>query len=156
MALVCLVFARARGEPHPLRGIDIDAVDVENPVEMGAGGTAGRTGVAEDVAAFNLCARGGEQLGHVEVHGLEALAVVNAHGVAEDVELLGESYRTGGNGADGFASGCALIDAAVIFTGGLAVVETFNAKGRGHASRYRWGQGIFPRTRIGGFFLEAG
>jgi hypothetical protein len=96
---------------------------------MGASGTAGRTGVTEDVAALNLRAGSGGQLGHVEVHGLEALAVVNADSIAEHVELLSESYGTSSNGADGFAGGSALIDAAVIFTGGFAVVETFDTEG---------------------------
>jgi len=156
MGLVRLRFARTWGEFHPLRGIDVDAVDVKDPVEMGASGTAGRTGVTEDVAALNLRAGSGGQLGHVEVHGLEALAVVNADSIAEHVELLSESYGTSSNGADGFAGGSALIDAAVIFTGGFAVVETFDTEGRSHTSGYGRGERVLPRTRVGDSFLEGG
>jgi hypothetical protein len=149
-------FARTGRKLHPLRGIDVDAVDVQNPVKMRAGGAASRTGVTEDVTALNLCARRGNQLGHVEVHRLETLAMVKTRGVTEDVELLSESYRAGGNRADGFAGGRALIDAAVIFAGGLAVVEAFDAEGRGHAARDGRSERVLPKTRVGDFFLERG
>src|SRR5262245_14029808 len=95
--------ARTGLEFHPLRGIDVDSVDVKNPVKMRASGAAGGTGVAKDVAALDLRAGRGNKLGHVEVHGLKALAVINADGVAEDVELLGERDCARGDGANGFA-----------------------------------------------------
>src|ERR1700751_5761933 len=104
--------AGARLEFHPLRGVGVDTVDVKNPVEVRAGGAASRAGVTEDVATLDLRAGRGNQFGHVEVHGLEALAVVNADGIAQDIKLLSEGDGAGGHSADGFAGGRALIDAA--------------------------------------------
>src|SRR5262249_31052886 len=117
-----LGFSATGLESHPLGGVDVHAVDVENPMEMWAGRTAGRTRVAEDVAAVHLGTWRGDKLGHVQVHGLKALAVVNADSVAENIELLGKGDRPGRDRADRFAGGRALVNAAVVLASGLAVV----------------------------------
>ena len=98
--LVSLAVARTRLKFEPLRGINVHAINVKDPVQVRTSGTTSGTRVAEDVAALHLRAGNCDQLGHVEIHGLEALAVVNADGVAEYVELLGESDGAGGYRTD--------------------------------------------------------
>ena len=52
-------------EPHPLRGIDVDAIDVNHPVQVRTGGAAGGTRVTEDVAALHGGPRLNLQARHV-------------------------------------------------------------------------------------------
>ena len=121
----------------PLCGVDVHTIDVENPVEMRSGGAARGTGVAQNVAALHLCTRCDNELRHVKIHGLKALAVVNADRIAENVELLRERDVACGDGTDGFAGRGALVHAAVIFAGRLPVMEAPDAEGRGHAAGNR-------------------
>jgi len=93
-----------------------------------AGGAAGGTGVSKDVTALDLRTRSNDESGHVEIHGFQALAVVNADGVAEYVKLLRESDGACGHCAYGFIGGRALVDAAMIFPGGLSVMKALDAK----------------------------
>lgn len=95
---------------------------------MWTGGTAGGTGVAENVATLNGCAGSGDEAGHVEIHGFEPLAVIDADSIAEYVELFRERDGARSHCADGFAFGRALVYATVIFTSGLSAVETLNAE----------------------------
>src|SRR5262245_31537526 len=132
--LARLWLARAGLEFEPLAGVDVHSVDVKNPVKMRASGAAGGASVSEDVAALNLRARRYDEFGHVEIHGFEALAVVNADGVAEHIKFLRESDSACCDRADGFAGWRALVNAAVIFAGSFTVVKTFDAKWRGHAA----------------------
>src|SRR5215470_7144458 len=87
---VCPIRTRARLKFHPLRGIDVHAIDIENPMQVRAGGPAGRTGITENVPALHLQAGGRDEFGHVQIHGFEALAMVEAYGVAEHMEGLCE------------------------------------------------------------------
>ena len=149
-----LAFSGTRLESDPLRRVDVDSVDVKHPVEMRAGGASGGTGVAEDVAALDLQAWRGDESGHVEVHGLEALPVVYADGVAQDVKLLSERDPASGYRADGFARGSTLVDAAVVFAGGLAVVEALHAEGRGHTAGDGSGERVLPEAGVRDFYFE--
>src|SRR5579863_138988 len=146
--------SRAELQLHPLRGIDVDAVYVENPVQMRAGGAAGGTGIAENIAALNRGARSRNQARHVQVHRFEALAVVDPDGVAENVKLSCEGDSARGHRAYRLAFRSALIDAAVVFAGGFAVVEALDAERRSHATADGRSEGIRPGTRIGNVFLE--
>ena len=58
---------------------------------MRPGGAAGGTGVAKNIAALHGRAGSNDESRHVQVHGFEALAVIDADSVAEHVELFGES-----------------------------------------------------------------
>ena len=58
-----------------------------------------------------------------------------------------------GHSANRFTFRSALVNATVIFAGGFAVVQTFDAKGRSHAAGNRSGQWILPRTGIGNCLL---
>src|SRR5215813_9404929 len=109
----------ARLKLDPLRGVDVHTIDVENPVEMRSGGAARGTGVAQNVAALDLCTCCDDELRHVKIRGLKALAVVNADRIAENVEFLRERDVACGDGADGFAGRGALVHAAVILAGRL-------------------------------------
>src|SRR5262245_29765419 len=83
---VCFRLARAGLESHPLSRVDVYSVDVKNPMKMRAGGATGGTCVAENIAAFHFRAGRSNEAGHVEIHGLETLTVVNADCIAEHVE----------------------------------------------------------------------
>src|SRR6516164_4122629 len=146
----------ARLKLYPLCGVDVHTIDVENPVEMRSGGAARGTGVAQNVAALHLRTRCDNELRHVKIHGLKALAVVNADRIAENVELLRERDVACGDGTDGFAGRGALVHAAVIFAGRLPVMEAPDAEGRGHAAGNRRNERILPRAAVGDLFLEAG
>src|SRR5690242_2912200 len=81
--------------------------------------------------------------------------MIEADGVAEHVEFLREFHFTGGDSANGFAFGSALIDAAVIFAGGLAVVQAANTEGRGNAAVHRRSDRIAPEAGIGNGIAKA-
>src|SRR5262249_44685396 len=146
----------ARLKLDPLRGVDVHTIDVENPVEMRSGGAARGTGVAQNVAALDLGTSCDHELRHVKIHGLQALAVVNADRIAENVELLCERDVAAGDGADGLGGWGALVHAGVIFAGRLPVMEAPDAEGRGHAAGYRRNERILPRAVVGDLLLEAG
>src|SRR5437867_5936318 len=118
----------------PLRGIHVDAIDVENPVKMRTRGAAGRTGVAKSISALDSCTANDSQSRHVQIHGFEALSVVDSDRVAKNVELFREGHSACRNGPNRFAVGSPLIHSAVIFARGFAIVETPYAKRRCHAS----------------------
>jgi hypothetical protein len=141
-------------EFDPLSGVYVEAVYVQNPVKVRAGGAAGGTGVAEDVAALDFGAGGDFEFGHVEIHGFEALTVVNADSISEDIKLLSEGDGACSNGANGFSSGSALVDAAVVVAGGFAVVEALYAKRRGHTAGNGRGQRICPEAGVRDFLFE--
>src|SRR5215469_6879093 len=87
----------------PLRGIDIDSVYVQDPVEVRAGGAAGGPGVTENIAALHNSTRSHNETRHVQVHGFQALAVIDAHRVAKYIELLCEGDSAGSDSANRFA-----------------------------------------------------
>lgn len=130
-------------------GIYVDAVDVHDPVEMRAVGAAGVARVAEDGTFFDLSAGLDGKLGHVHVGGFQTLAMVHTDSVSEDVEFLGEADFARGDGANGFAFRSALVDAAMKFSSGLAVVQTLDPKGRGHAAGDGRDQRFPPKAIVG-------
>ena len=156
LGLLRLRSVGTRGKLHPLLGIDVYAVDVKNPVKVGAGRASGGTGVAEDVAALDLRTGDGDKFGHVEIHGLKTLSVVDADGIAEHVELLRERDGASGDGADGFARGSPLVHAAVVLAGRLSIVKASDAERRRHAAGDGRGERILPKTRFRDLFLEGG
>src|SRR4030095_11922936 len=89
------------------------------------------------------------QPGHVEVHGFESLAVVDANSIAKHVELFRKRDGARGDRADRFALGRTLVHAAVVFAGGLSVVKTLHAERRSHATANRRSERVPPRTRFG-------
>ena len=123
-------------------------------MQVRTGGTAGRTGVTENVALLHNCAVGNGEFGHVKKHGAEALAVIDADGVAEDVELFREDNFSVGDGANFFACRSSLIHATVKFTSRFAIVQAFHAKRRGDTAFDGRRKGIVPKTRIGNFISE--
>jgi hypothetical protein len=64
-------------------------------MKVRAVGAASRAHVADYVAFFHTSARFHVQFRHVQVHGLEALAVVDGYGAAQDVEWLNDFYDAG-------------------------------------------------------------
>src|SRR6266404_375690 len=133
--------ARTRLQFDPLRGIHVDAIHVENPVKMRTRGAASRTGVAKSISTLDSCTASDSQPRHVQIHGFEALSVVDSDRVAKNVELFREGHRACRNGPNRFAFGSPLIHSAVIFAREFAIVETLYAKRRCHASgdgRRKW------------------
>src|SRR5258705_13839390 len=100
--------ARTRLQFDPLRGIHVDAIDVENPVKMRTGGAASRTGVAKSISALDSCTTSDSQSRHVQIHGFEALSVVDSDRVAKNVKLFREGDSACRNGANRFALGSPL------------------------------------------------
>ena len=90
----------------------------------------------------------------MEVHGFQPLPVIDPNGIAEHVELFCEGDGAGSNSANRFTFRGALIHAAVIFAGRLAVVQTFYAERRSHASADRSSQRILPHTIFRNVFFE--
>src|ERR1700686_2304421 len=97
---------------------------------MWAGGASSGTGIAKNVEALHGRAGSGDQPRHVQVHGFEALAVIDADGVAEDVEFLRKRDGASSDRANRFAFRSALVEAAVVLAGRFAVVEALDAEGR--------------------------
>src|ERR1700735_1186796 len=85
----------------------------------------------------------------MQVHGFEALAVVDGYGAAEDVEGLNDFYHACGDCADGSSGGRTLVDSGVKITGGLSVVKAFHTEGRDDATADRSDEGIFPILDVG-------
>src|SRR5258708_35713310 len=102
-------------------------------MQMRAGRAACGPCITESIPTLHASTVLDRQARHVQVHGLEALAVVDADGVAEHVELLRESYSPRGDRANRFAFGSTLVHAAVRFASRFPVVQTLHTERRGHA-----------------------
>src|SRR6266478_5937597 len=116
---------------HPLRRIHVDAINVKNPVQMRASGPSGSASVTKNIATFHGTSRTHQQSRHVQVHGFQALPMIDSRGVAEHIELFCEGNRSRSNRANRFSFRCALVHATVIFAGVPSVVQTFDAERRG-------------------------
>ncbi len=123
-------------------------------MKVGTGRAARGAGVAEDVAFLYEGTVGDSQFRHMEKHGGEALAVIDADGVAKNVEVLCEDDFSVGDGTNFFACRGALIDATVKFTGGFSIVKTLHAEGRGDAAIDGRGEGILPKAGVGHSIAE--
>ena len=114
---------------------------------MRPGRAASRTCIAKNISALHCRARGNDESRHVQVHGFEALAVIDTDGVTEHVELFGKVDGARGYSANRFTFRVRW--SARDTRRWVAVVQTFDAKGRSHAAGNRCGQEILPRTGIG-------
>src|SRR5205814_566563 len=139
---------RTRLELDPLRGIYIHTIDVKNPVQMRTIGAASGTCVTKYIAARHGCPRGHHQSRHVQVHGFESLPMIDSDSVAKNIKLFREYYYAGGDRANRLPFWCSLIHAAMIFAGGLSVVETFHPEWRRDAAWRRSGEWILPQTCV--------
>ena len=86
-------------------GIDGDVVDSDLVVEVGAGGAAGLTDVADDLTAHDALAGDDSEGGHVPVDGANAVAVVEDNFTTVAVGHAGRLYEAVAGGVDGGAHG---------------------------------------------------
>src|SRR3569832_1452666 len=74
--------------------IDARVVEAHAPVQVWAGGAAGLADRADHVAARDVLARLHVDALHVAVHGHQALAVVDEHGVAVEEVIAGRDHAS--------------------------------------------------------------
>src|SRR5690348_17244267 len=74
---------------HPLPRADRRAGDAHFPVQVRAGGEAGRADEADHVAGVDRLTDADQDLRLVEVAGQHAEAVINRHEIAANIEMAG-------------------------------------------------------------------
>src|SRR5450756_97278 len=88
-------------------------VDADFVVDVVAGGAAGVSDVADDLAAHDRLAGGNGESAHVAVAGFDAVAVIDTHHAAIAVFEAGRDDDAVGGGADGSSKWAGDVDAGV-------------------------------------------
>src|ERR1035437_3580251 len=101
--------------------------DAEEQVR--ASGATRRSDPAERVALFDLLPGLDLDLGEVEVHADEAVAVVDEHSVAFEEHILGDHYRPVGDGQDRRTHWRGVVGPSVGLRSRLAVEDALRTEG---------------------------
>ncbi len=124
--------------------IDACIVPANAEEQMRSGGAAGGSDAAENGALLDFLAGLDLDIGEMEIHADEAVAVIDENGVAFEEHIFGHHDGSVGDCEDGAAHGGRIIDSHVGLRRGLTVEDTLHSEG------FSWWQ----RARRG--VLEAG
>ena len=100
-------------EAHEREWVDARALQSDRPVQMRTGGSAGRADEPYDVTARDRIVALDDGAFEMCQQRIEALTVVDDHGVAREVQRLGESHASAGRRVHGGARRAREIDSVV-------------------------------------------
>src|SRR5260221_13224886 len=100
------------------------------PVQVRAGGESGRSDESNHLALLDDLTFFGDQFRQVDVMGSQALAVVDTDGPAVQAELAADFDFAAGHSPHRRTRRAALIGAAVVGPGGLAIVQSYDTEWR--------------------------